>query len=93
MWEVEIFGKYLFSYLGRFAGLGRWLMVGKFLEWEWIAGLMFRFQVNNAGSGYMMPLLDVDIEDAKKMFETNVWGLLAVTKVFAPLVIRRRVLL
>jgi len=36
----------------------------------------------------MMPLLDVDIEDAKKMFDTNVWGLLGVTKVFAPLVIK-----
>jgi len=36
----------------------------------------------------MIPLLDTDIEVAKKMFDTNVWGLLGVTKVFAPLVIK-----
>ena len=32
-----------------------------------------------------MPLLDVDIEKAKKQFEVNLWGLLAVTQAFFPL--------
>jgi NAD(P)-dependent dehydrogenase (short-subunit alcohol dehydrogenase family) len=32
-----------------------------------------------------MPLLDVDIEKAKKQYEVNVWGLLAVTQAFFPM--------
>lgn len=41
--------------------------------------------VNNAGGGYQMPLLDADLDEARKLFEVNVWGLLAVTQAFAPL--------
>jgi 1-acylglycerone phosphate reductase len=37
--------------------------------------------------GYVMPLLDADISKSKKMFDVNVWGLLAVTQQFAPLLI------
>ena len=44
------------------------------------------FLVNNAGYGYTMPLLETDINEAKKVFDVNVWGALAVTQVFAPLV-------
>ncbi|KAL2276385.1 hypothetical protein FJTKL_00976 [Diaporthe vaccinii] len=43
--------------------------------------------VNNAGVGYVMPLLDTSIEESKKLFEVNVWGVLSVTQKFAPLVI------
>ena len=32
-----------------------------------------------------MPLLDVDIDKAKKQYEVNNWGLLAVTQAFFPL--------
>jgi 1-acylglycerone phosphate reductase len=32
-----------------------------------------------------MPLLDEDIEQGKALFETNVWGPIAVTQAFAPL--------
>ncbi|KAJ5636700.1 uncharacterized protein N7484_010013 [Penicillium longicatenatum] len=46
--------------------------------------------INNAGSFHQMPLLDDDIEAAKKTFDTNVWGPLALTKAFAPLLIRDR---
>lgn len=46
--------------------------------------------VNNAGSFHYMPLLDDDIEEAKKTFDTNVWGPLAITKAFAPLLIKGR---
>lgn len=35
-----------------------------------------------------MPLLDENIEDAKSIHNTNVWGPLAVTKAFAPLLIK-----
>lgn len=43
--------------------------------------------VNNAGGGYQMPLLDADLDEARKLFEVNVWGVLAVTQAFAPLLI------
>jgi len=46
--------------------------------------------VNNAGSFHCMPLLDDDIEAAKKTFDTNVWGPLALTKAFAPLLMKGR---
>ncbi|KAJ6102042.1 Hydroxybutyrate dehydrogenase [Penicillium sp. IBT 16267x] len=44
--------------------------------------------INNAGSFHYIPLLDDDIEAAKKIFDTNVWGPLALTKAFAPLLIK-----
>ena len=41
--------------------------------------------VNNAGYGFMMPLMDADLSDIRKNFEVNVFGLLAVTQAFFPL--------
>ncbi|KAI1328819.1 putative short-chain dehydrogenase/reductase [Xylariaceae sp. FL0255] len=41
--------------------------------------------VNNSGVGYMMPLLDADIDEARKLFDVNIWGTLAVTQACAPL--------
>ena len=46
--------------------------------------------VNNSGSGYTMPIMDMDMDVARSMFEVNFWGLLAVTKAFGPLVIRSK---
>ncbi|KAK4508592.1 hypothetical protein PRZ48_002331 [Zasmidium cellare] len=43
--------------------------------------------VNNAGSMLISPILDVDLDDCRKLFETNVFGSLAVTQAFAPAVI------
>jgi short-subunit dehydrogenase len=43
------------------------------------------YLVNNAGYGYMMPLLDVDVDKMKKNFEVNVFGVVAVTQAFFPL--------
>ncbi|RJE18899.1 hypothetical protein PHISCL_08766 [Aspergillus sclerotialis] len=43
--------------------------------------------VNNAGQTICMPTLDVSIEEAKKIFDVNLWGVLAVTQAFAPMVI------
>lgn len=43
------------------------------------------FLVNNAGYGYMMPLMDADINKIRKNFDVNVFGLLAVTQAFFPL--------
>lgn len=43
--------------------------------------------VNNAGQTLCMPTLDTSIEEAKKIFDVNLWGALAVTQAFAPMVI------
>ena len=45
------------------------------------------YLVNNAGYLYVMPTLDVNIDDAKKLFDVNLWGTLAVSQAFAPLLI------
>ncbi|KAK3376220.1 hypothetical protein B0T24DRAFT_618253 [Lasiosphaeria ovina] len=43
--------------------------------------------VNNAGAIFVLPLLDTAVADARRLFEVNVWGMLAVTQAFAPLLI------
>ena len=40
--------------------------------------------VNNAGSSFSMPISDLSIPDAKKIFDLNVWAYLAVTQAFLP---------
>lgn len=45
------------------------------------------YLVNNSGNGFVMPLLDTDLDEARRMFEVNIFGVLAVTQAFAPLVI------
>ncbi len=37
---------------------------------------------NNAGSLIMMPALDTNIAEARKMFEVNLWGVFATTQAF-----------
>ncbi|OTB04203.1 hypothetical protein M426DRAFT_164934 [Hypoxylon sp. CI-4A] len=46
--------------------------------------------VNNAGRDFIMPLLDADLREAKKLFDVNFWGVLAVTQAFAPLVVEAK---
>ncbi|KAI9663739.1 MAG: hypothetical protein M1821_007229 [Bathelium mastoideum] len=46
--------------------------------------------VNNAGGGFNMPLVDADIEEAKRLFDTNVWGVLRVTQAFLPLLLKSK---
>lgn len=46
--------------------------------------------INNAGVETQSPLLDVDIEEAKRLYDVNVWGVLAVTQAFAPLLIEAK---
>jgi 1-acylglycerone phosphate reductase len=43
--------------------------------------------VNNAGRGATSPLLDVDLAEAKSLWDTNIWGMLAVTQACAPFLI------
>ena len=46
------------------------------------------YLINNAGRNHFMPLLDDNIDAAKKIFETNVWGPLALIQAFSPLLIK-----
>lgn len=47
-------------------------------------------QINCAGIEGVRPLLDVDMEWAKQVYDVNVWGPLAITQAFAPLVIKSK---
>ncbi|KUJ24679.1 NAD(P)-binding protein [Mollisia scopiformis] len=46
--------------------------------------------INNAGIGYSAPLLDADMAQAKKVFDVNYFGVLAVTQAFAPMLIESK---
>lgn len=47
-------------------------------------------RINCAGIEGVRPLLDVDMEWAKQVYDVNVWGPLAVTQAFAPLIIEAK---
>ncbi|GAW13696.1 hypothetical protein ANO14919_030850 [Xylariales sp. No.14919] len=44
--------------------------------------------LNNAGAGYNMPLLDIDVGKAQQLFELNVWSPINVTRAFLPLLMK-----
>lgn len=44
--------------------------------------------INNAGASYNMPIADISILEAKRLFDINVWGHLAVTQAFLPLLMK-----
>ncbi|KAH8880854.1 NAD(P)-binding protein [Thozetella sp. PMI_491] len=46
--------------------------------------------VNNAGAGYCLPLLDIDLEEARNLFDLNVFSLLRVTRAFFPLLVKSK---
>lgn len=48
------------------------------------------YLVNNAGTGYTTPLAEFDEEKARKVFDVNFWGVLNVTKVFMPSLVRAK---
>lgn len=41
--------------------------------------------LNNAGAGYQMPLLDVDLDEARRLYDLNVFSLISMLKAFFPL--------
>ncbi|EHA56946.1 hypothetical protein MCOR27_009797 [Pyricularia oryzae] len=43
--------------------------------------------VNNAGGSIVVPATDMDLDDVRWMFEANVFGVMAMVKAFAPLLI------
>ncbi|KAI1370113.1 putative short-chain dehydrogenase/reductase [Hypoxylon crocopeplum] len=46
--------------------------------------------VNNAGRDFVMPLLDADIDEAKKLFDVNFWSMLVITQAFSPMLIKAK---
>jgi NAD(P)-dependent dehydrogenase (short-subunit alcohol dehydrogenase family) len=46
--------------------------------------------INNAGRNHFSPVLDIDIAAAKNVYETNLWGPLAMIQAFVPLVIKAK---
>ena len=44
--------------------------------------------VNNAGAQFLMPMADVSIPDAKRLFDLNVWAHIAMTQAFLPLLLK-----
>lgn len=45
------------------------------------------YLINNAGRNYTVPALDMDIDEVRATFETNVFAVMRMCQVFAPLVI------
>ncbi|KAF5861081.1 hypothetical protein ETB97_000770 [Aspergillus alliaceus] len=48
------------------------------------------FLVNNAGVNAVVPLLDASLDDAKKVYDTNVWSIVAMAQAFAPMLIKAK---
>ncbi|RAL11345.1 1-acyl dihydroxyacetone phosphate reductase [Aspergillus homomorphus CBS 101889] len=46
--------------------------------------------VNNAGVNAIVPLLDASFDEAKKVYDTNVWSLVAMAQAFAPMLIKAK---
>lgn len=46
--------------------------------------------INNAGAGYTMPLVDADLDQGRRMFEVNFWGMLATVQAFTPLLVKSK---
>lgn len=44
--------------------------------------------INNAGAQYSMPVTDISVDEAKKIFDINVWGNIAMTQACLPLLLR-----
>lgn len=43
---------------------------------------------NNAGAGHSMPLMDLDIDKARQLFELNTFSVVSVTRAFLPLLLK-----
>ncbi|KAI8626387.1 putative short-chain dehydrogenase/reductase [Xylariaceae sp. FL1651] len=44
--------------------------------------------INNAGADFVVPFLDVNVDEAKRLYDVNVWSIMLVTQGFAPLLIK-----
>lgn len=57
---------------------------------EKLTGGSLDILVNNAGMAIIMPLLDTSVEEAKRVYDTNVWAVLLMTQAFAPMLIKAK---
>ncbi|KAG5302037.1 short chain dehydrogenase/reductase [Histoplasma ohiense] len=48
------------------------------------------YLVNNAGLNYTVPVLDVNLQEAREVFETNFISVIAMCQEFAPLIIKAK---
>lgn len=48
------------------------------------------YLVNNAGRNYTVPALDVDFDEVRQTFETNVFGVMRMCQAFAPLLVEAK---
>lgn len=46
--------------------------------------------VNSAARAYTMPILDMDIDEAQRLFDTNVWGTLRLIQHLSPMIIAKK---
>ncbi|KAI0142904.1 putative short-chain dehydrogenase/reductase [Xylariaceae sp. FL1272] len=46
--------------------------------------------VNNAGADFVVPFLDVSVDEAKRLYDVNVFSILSVTQAFAPMLIKSK---
>ncbi|KAK5947552.1 hypothetical protein PMZ80_001705 [Knufia obscura] len=44
--------------------------------------------INNAGTGYNMPVLDINLDEGRRVFDVNVWSLITVSRAFLPLLMK-----
>lgn len=54
------------------------------------AGGKLDILINNSGRNHFSPVLDINLQEAKEIFDINFWGALAVIQNFAPLVVKSR---
>ncbi|KAL5339736.1 IBR finger domain protein [Aspergillus crustosus] len=57
-------------------------------EIEELTGGSLDALINNAGGGYSMPLMDLDIPRARELFDLNVWSIVSVTQAFLRLLLK-----
>ena len=46
--------------------------------------------VNNAGAQFLMPVVDINIAEARKLYDLNVWAYVAVVQAFLPLLLKSK---
>jgi len=55
---------------------------------EALTGGKLDILVNNAGAGYNIPVIDIDLDGARKVFDLNVWSLSTVSRALLPFLLR-----
>lgn len=46
--------------------------------------------LNNAGAGYSMPIIDMDLDQVRKLYEVNVFPIISLAKAFMPLLLESK---